>query len=102
VSPLLHGHPDDWWDGHDWETWWARLRDDQRDDLLDLGWGDQPYNLGIVLTSLRGATHEVVEVLQSTPDRLRCRTVITRHPPTDDFLVWLEEKRAAALDAPGC
>lgn len=91
---LLFGHPDDWWNGHDWEHWWSHLPLPDRDRLLDLGWGDEPAPLlGIVLTSLRGATDEVTEHYGQDAGVYRNDRTRTVRRATDAFLVWLDEKR---------
>ncbi|GAA0288045.1 hypothetical protein [Kineococcus aurantiacus] len=87
---IFEGHPDDLWGGHDWEHWWSCLRPAQREQLLDLAWGDEPVPLvGERLTRLRGATYPQVE---ETRYNGRHGT-FTRHLATDDFLVFLQEKR---------
>lgn len=103
VAALLDGHPDDWWDGHDWEYWWSRLSPGDRARLLELGWGEEPAPLlGIILTSLRGAVYETVEDYMSSNGGygmssnggygVTKRRVVQR--ATDEFMIWLEEKRA--------
>ena len=95
VPALLWGHPDDWWDGHDWDYWWSRLTLADRTRLLELGWGDEPAPvLGIVLTSLRGAVYETVEDWVPTiGGHSSVQQRIVAHV-SDEFLIWLEEKRA--------
>jgi hypothetical protein len=89
---MFEGHPDDLWDGHDWDVWWAWLTPQERDQLLDLAWGEEPAPLlGQKLTMLRGATYEVVE---KTVTRTGMHTTITRNVATDELHVYLEEKRA--------
>lgn len=88
---MFEGHPDDLWDGHDWETWWAWLTPAERRQLLDLAWGDEPAPLlGQRLTMLRGATAEVEEDTRYNGRHGRIR----RSVATDELLVFLEEKRA--------
>lgn len=89
---MFEGHPDDLWDGHDWDVWWAWLTPQERDQLLDLAWGEEPAPLlGQRLTMLRGATREVSEKTVSPLGRY---DTATRHVATDELLVYLEEKRA--------
>ncbi len=91
VVGMFEGHPDDLWRGHDWDVWWAWLTPQERTQLLDLAWGEEPAPLlGQKVTMLRGATYEVVgETLQN-----RRRYTFTRALATDELLVFLEEKRA--------
>jgi hypothetical protein len=92
---LFDGHPDDWWAGHDWEHWWSRLSNGDRTRLLELGWGDEPAPLlGIILTSLRGATYESRELTQRLAHGCPEVVEVRRQRATDEFLIWLEEKRA--------
>lgn len=95
VSALLWGHPDDWWDGHDWDYWWSRLTPGDHARLLGLGWGDEPEPLlGIVLTSLRGAVYETTEGYGPAIGGHFTFQQHTVRRATDDFLIWLDEKRA--------
>ena len=95
MPALLWGHPDDWWAGHNWDYWWSRLAPADRTRLLELGWGDEPAPLlGIVLTSLQGAVYETVEDYTRAIGGYTTvqQRVVSR--ATDEFNIWLEEKRA--------
>ena len=99
MPSLFHGHSDHWWGGQDWDFWWARLPPAERRQLLALGWGEEPFGLGVTLTSLHGATHAVdAHVGPDERHPMRSRASYQRHLLTDDFRVWLEEKRAAGDD----
>lgn len=95
---MFEGHPDDLWDGHDWDAWWDWLTPDVRERLLELAWGDDPIPATEgALTRLRGATTAVEAQTVTATGR---HTVARRRAATDEFLVFLEEKRAAAADRP--
>lgn len=95
---MFEGHPDDLWDGHDWDVWWDWLTPGVRARLLDLAWGDDPLVVAEgTLSRLRGATVEVEVPGETVTGR---HTVKRRLTVTDEFLVFLEEKKAEASDRP--
>ena len=88
---MFGGHPDDLWDGHDWDVWWAWLTPQERAQLLELAWGEEPAPLlGQKLTMLRGATQPTVKT-QVTP--MGRHETFTRNIATDELLIFLDEKR---------
>lgn len=95
---MFEGHPEDLWDGHDWDVWWDWLTPDIRTRLLDLAWGDDPIVVAEgTLGQLRGATAELEVQAVAVTGR---QTVTRRRVVTDEFLVFLEEKKAEAPDRP--
>jgi hypothetical protein len=89
---MFEGHPDDLWAGHDWDVWWAWLEPQERDQLLDLAWGEEPAPLfGQKITMLRGSTYLVVE---ETVTHTGMHVTRNHNLATDDLLVFLDEKRS--------
>lgn len=91
---MFEGHPDDLWDGHDWDAWWDWLTPGVRARLLELAWGDDPVSVPeAAMTRLRGATKEAEVPALTVTGR---HTTTRRHIATDEMLVFLDEKRAEA------
>ncbi|WP_369068591.1 hypothetical protein [Kineococcus terrestris] len=77
--------------------WWRQLPAWRRQELLELGHGDQPHAVGgSWIADLRGATHPDPDAVEPPHDPWKTRR--PWQPPlvlTPAFRVWLEEMRAA-------